>query len=247
MKETKWDRCTDPRAMLESLPLDGRVTERKLRLFGAACCRRVWGLFTDDRCRAAVEVAERYADGLATPSEVEAAWRGANVARDLAFGPASTAPLRHRSWLGRTTSWAAYALVSLPRDGDARLYWAWAGIAESAEYARDIRGKVRELKACQAGLLRDIFGRRPLPPLHGAGIDRSVLSWNGGTIPELARAAYEERRLPEGILEPARLGVLVDALEEAGCTNGGLLSHFRQHAAVHVRGCWALDLLLDKS
>lgn len=61
----------------------------------------------------------------------------------------------------------------------------------------------------------------------------------------LAQAAYDERALPSRHLEPARLAVLSDALEEAGCADASLLSHLRS-ADPHVRGCWALDLVLSK-
>jgi hypothetical protein len=40
--------------------------------------------------------------------------------------------------------------------------------------------------------------------------------------------------------------VLADALEEAGCAEPMLLSHCRDQGAVHVRGCFVLDLLLGK-
>jgi hypothetical protein len=40
--------------------------------------------------------------------------------------------------------------------------------------------------------------------------------------------------------------VLADALEDAGCTNSDILYHLRCPGP-HVRGCWALDLLLGKS
>jgi hypothetical protein len=64
-------------------------------------------------------------------------------------------------------------------------------------------------------------------------------------VTNLAAVAYEERQLPSGELDPARLAVLADALEESGCTNGDILGHLRQ-PGTHVRGCWALDKVLGK-
>jgi hypothetical protein len=60
----------------------------------------------------------------------------------------------------------------------------------------------------------------------------------------LAQAAYDHRTLPSG-LDRTTLAVLADALEEAGCTDPDLLIHLRGPGP-HVRGCWALDLLLGK-
>jgi hypothetical protein len=97
--------------------------------------------------------------------------------------------------------------------------------------------------ADQAGLIRDLFGNpfRPAPV-----VDPAWLAWQGGAVPQLARAAYEGRRLPEGTLEPARLAVLADALEDAGCTAPDMLGHLRGPGP-HFRGCWAVDLLLGRS
>jgi hypothetical protein len=73
-------------------------------------------------------------------------------------------------------------------------------------------------------------------------LDPAWLAWHSGAIPKLAQAVYEERELPSGHLDAARLAVLADMLEEAGCTNADLLSHCRQPGE-HVRGCWVVDLL----
>ena len=72
-----------------------------------------------------------------------------------------------------------------------------------------------------------------------------VHSYRTPTVNSLVEAAYQERDLPSGHLDPARLAVLSDALEDAGCTDAAILDHLRGPGP-HVRGCWALDLLLAK-
>jgi hypothetical protein len=67
MDEKTWLECDDPVPMLEFLR--GRGDVRKRRLFACACCRLVWSLLPSDAWRAAVEVAERYADGAASRAE----------------------------------------------------------------------------------------------------------------------------------------------------------------------------------
>src|SRR5262249_10778069 len=93
----------------------------------------------------------------------------------------------------------------------------------------------------QAALLRDLFPFRPLPPRSP-----SVLTWNDTCVVRLAQAAYDQRILPSGHLDPARLGVLADALQEAGSQDAALPAHLRSPGP-HVRGCWAVDALLGRS
>src|SRR6516162_825879 len=49
--------------------VQGRVSERKLRLFAAACARLMWDRLPVGLLGDAVETAERFADGLATDEE----------------------------------------------------------------------------------------------------------------------------------------------------------------------------------
>lgn len=67
MTEQEWLGCTGPKPMLEFLR--DKASDRRLRLFAVACCRRIWHLIEQETCRSAVEVAERYADGQATDTE----------------------------------------------------------------------------------------------------------------------------------------------------------------------------------
>jgi len=92
-------------------------------------------------------------------------------------------------------------------------------------------------------LLRDIFG--PLP-FRAVFVDPAWLIWNDGTVKKLAQAAYEERSLPEGTLDNARLAILADALEESGFANADFLAHLRGPGP-HVRGCHVLDAILGKT
>src|SRR5262249_11996643 len=90
-----------------------------------------------------------------------------------------------------------------------------------------------------ASLLRDIIGT----PFHAVVLEPA---WLTPEIISLARAAYEERIMPACDLDRARLAVLADALEEAGCTDTRILDHLRRPGA-HVRGCWVVDLVLGQS
>jgi hypothetical protein len=96
--------------------------------------------------------------------------------------------------------------------------------------------------AADADLLRCILGN----PFRLMALDPAWLSWRDGLVRQLAQTAYDERQLPSGHLDPDRLAVLADALEEAGCQNEDILGHLRQPGAVHVRGCHVVDLLLAK-
>jgi hypothetical protein len=87
----------------------------------------------------------------------------------------------------------------------------------------------------QAALLREIIGN----PFRPITLGRDLRMAN---IVSLAQAAYDDRLLPGGELDPARLAVLADALEEAGAV-GEVLEHLRGPGP-HVRGFWPVDACL---
>jgi hypothetical protein len=240
MTEAEWLAATDPEPMLVALRLARKDSEQKLRLFGVACCRRVWSLLDDERSRRAVETAEQYADGRASLHQLAAA---------RAEGKAAHTEAQAAARAGNASrcvpaSGAAYRVARLDAvrgasDVTNSCPFAVSGVRRQAANPAHL-GEL----SVQADILRDIFGN----PFRGKpAIDPSWLAWNGGTVRRLAASAYEERVLPSGELDGARLAVLADALEEAGCHREVILGHLRQPGSVHVRGCWVLDLLLGKS
>jgi hypothetical protein len=197
--------------------LSGNASNRKLRLFVCAWTRRFyWSKLRHESLRHLVEVAERYADDLADKIELSAARRKFNRVRS-SFSHAGTYRAIEAAW------WAAYGLPM--------------------ESAREIRGiqPRRATRKLQCALLREVFN--PFLPVL---VPSHWLSWDHGTVVRLARAAYDERILPAGTLANARLAVLADALEEAGCTDEQILTHLRG-GREYYRGCFVLDALLGKS
>jgi hypothetical protein len=222
MTEADWLACESPEPMLGFL--QRRPSDRKLRLFGCACSRRSWHLFTDERSRKAVQLGERYADRALSPREAWAVRRGAWTVWRAARGATEDSAIREAARV-------AVVAVSSPY---ATLGFVTASLNLALVDAATRGGRETEQEAL-CSLVRDVFGNpfRP-PPLDGAW-----LRWNGGAVQSLAQAVYEERAFD-------RLPVLADALEEAGCTDADLLGHCRQPGP-HVLGCWAVDLLLGKT
>jgi hypothetical protein len=225
MTEEQWLACTEPNLMLDFLRHSRIARERKLRLFAAACCRRVWHLLDADG-RVAVETSERFADGLATEAELmDSIWanRGCqDIDARAAVDSAAVGAWQPAVALLAAVSGHPPGSVSSPADSTA--------LAQ---------------ERAQADLLRCVFG--PLP-FRMPGVEPR---WRTPVVLSLAQAAYEERIAPAPsqrgwlVLDPALLLVLADALEESGCTDAELLGHLRGQGP-HVRGCFMLDLLLGK-
>lgn len=250
MTEEQWLQCRNPHDLLDFFQ---EASERKLRLFSAACCRRVWSLLIDSRSRKAIDVSERFADGLTPTEDMFSAAREAQTAADeldVAEEPllgaanaatAATLAIREPTCYDPGFYPADHqlvaetiALVGLGGDKVAKLYL-------DPEITNDFSKKVHEEKAIQIRFLHDIFGN----PYRSVTADPSWLSWNDGAISRLVQPIYEERILPAGTLDSARLLILADALEEAGCTDQQILTHLRS-GGEHYRGCWVIDLLLSK-
>jgi hypothetical protein len=230
MTESEWLLCREPQAMLAALRAAGKLSERNARLFAAACCRRAWHLMVDERSHKAVEVVELFADGEVDGNDLAVAERGAGAAATARRSGASDA-----AWMASHAAWLS--------TWDDTWRCAETTLAITRKVMTRDRGKSRPQDQ-PIYILRDLFGPIPFRPV---AIDPGWLTWNGSTVGRLARAAYDGRQMPAGTLEPERLAVLADALEDAGCGDLEVLGHLRESGKVHYRGCWVLDLLLGRS
>jgi hypothetical protein len=106
MTEAEWLGCTDPTPMLEFLRT--RPSDRKLRLFAVACCRRIWGLFTYPSSQRAVELAELYADRAISEEKRHAAFVAA--VKEAARWVNNCSIMENA--IGYTTGSAAYVLAN---------------------------------------------------------------------------------------------------------------------------------------
>ena len=194
----------------------------------------LWESMTDDRCRAAVEQAECYADGgiswvtlLGAHNAARTSAREAQTAHAIPGATANEYP----------PSAAAYA-------SDPLNFWDMhhaAGVCcKDVEWAVVVGIGVNIkhdnprawILAAETSSLREIFGN----PFRPITFDPA---WRTSDVILLARGIYDERAFD-------RMPILADALQDAGCDSDDILNHLRDPNATHVRGCWALDLVLGK-
>jgi hypothetical protein len=251
MTEQDWLECVNPKPMLGFL--GSKASERKRRLFDVACCEELSEFLVYPESKQAIEVARRRADGLVTAEELlkaeEAAERADNEVSQAIKANDPQAPLWATTavwvllidepnplFLGTPHEEAAYALEAaevdrtrgpnpLERGGLAPLQ-----VTAEEKQARE-RGRVAAQRR-QADLLRELFGN----PFRPSSMQPA---WRTQTVNGMAQHIYDDGTF--GLLP-----VLADALEEAGCTDQAILSHLRGPGP-HVRGCWALDLVLGRS
>jgi hypothetical protein len=228
MNEADWLAAKDPLPMLDYL--EGKASQRKFRLFACACARRFWRLYRYRAPRDAVELAERYAEGLADAGAVEAMRETAEMsagtapefevfayqaaADTLAETAVEAARNAHEHARQHAVREAAYEVI--PGENEAR--------ATSAASAAE--------RLAQCELVREVFGN----PFRPIVIEAHWLAGANGAPGAMARMIHDEARFEE-------LPYLADALEDAGCSDDELLDHLRRPDG-HARGCWALDVLL---
>lgn len=220
MTEMEWMTSQDPVRMLRFVK-SSMPSERKTRLFNVAICRHFWA-YLPEASRAILLKSEALADAPAERStdETDLCQQANDIVAliDRQY-PAKQFPSRDVRIQRDSAAAACYAVMPNELFGAAGYLW-------------EIDPATIELHPI---IIRDVFDSRFRP----TSLDPSWLTWNDGTILKLAKDIYHKS-------EFGRLPELADALEYAGCQNSNLLDHCRQPVE-HVRGCWAVDLILGKA
>jgi hypothetical protein len=193
------------------------ANKRRLRLFAVACARDLFEHNPDPNIRGSCGDIRDFA---------------ASILRAEAYadGQGLLQYMPHAEWVEYPDEVdAAYVVVGI--DADTHI-----------QFAR-VEEAVKDFRVNPAHWIRCIFVNpyrfpRTVPP--------AVLAWNDRTISRIAEAIYEERKLPEGTFDTARMAILANALLDAGCEDEGLLAHLRSEGP-HVRGCWVVDSILGKA
>jgi hypothetical protein len=179
---------------------------------------------------------ERYADGLVNQKTFAAASKAASTAADSA----------RNAWEDQNPG------LSFREEPDNRMldvvqnmFWKDVNKASSVHAVCKDTQHAGVSPALQAALIRDVCGS----PFQHAQTLTSIDPHESGscfvTARQIGWAAYDNRILPAGLLDPDRLLVLADALEDAGCTEAIILEHLRGPGP-HYRGCFVIDALLGK-
>jgi hypothetical protein len=225
--EKKWKLCIEPQWMLWFL--GEAATARKVRLFICACCRRAWHLVKDKRLKALLPLLEDLADGKLTDRERE-------QAREVADSVRYPKPTNAQQCLGiefRDAMGKKYYVGAGFGEYSAGLFGEFAACAFGYAAKDSAFGKAKKAeRKMQATLVREIFGN----PFRRVKFNPA---WRTTDVKLLAQGIYEEHAFD-------RMPILADALQDAGCASEDILNHLRDPQAAHVRGCWALDLVLGK-
>jgi hypothetical protein len=231
MTEAEWLACPSPEQMLRFVW--ATASDRNLRLFAVACARRVShlspgepGPWASQRPVRRLETAERFADGVGSVEELHAAWDAGLNGRVIGAAPAP--------WRSEDYAEAAAGDACDREASDAALWAMLFGQHAADPWAKtDQSGELPEGSEHQpqVELLRDVFGN----PFRTVTLDPV---WLTSTVVALATQMYESRDF-------SAMPILADALEDAGCDSGDVLTYCRGPGP-HVRGCWAVDAVLAK-
>ncbi len=243
MNEEEWlSQDADVGAMLTCTDNGRRVSDRKMLLAGCAFCWRLRQM--THAATKAIESIERRVDKDAESrydmDEVEFDFNDVNE-QDDSFNPGSLPVVSliaaydgdgRTVWNPGTSVRDGIVKVSFEVRRDIEINWTRSSEAAKARKGTRLPDALEQERLIQLNLLRDIFGN----PFRPVTLDPR---WLTTAVVDIAQVIYSERDFN-------RMPILADALMDAGCVSDEIIRHC-QEPGLHVRGCWAIDLLLGKS
>jgi hypothetical protein len=229
MNATKWAASRTSRTMLDAL--EGKLSERKLRLLGAACAKKIVAGWKFTECADALLLVEKSADGTATAKERKELARLVAEVYRLFTAPQRTIPKRYHGFPAKFVTGAVWDISREPvEEPSERLAGLHANISEALESLCTLWRVPSQERLRQAHILREILGN----PFRSVAFD----AWRSSTAVAVAKQMYDSRDF-------GAMPILADALQDAGCDNNEVLNHCRdKHAVEHFRGCWVVDGVL---
>ena len=226
--ERDWISGDEPSALLQFIRHN--ASKRKLRLFAVGCCRRVQHLVIDE-ARDSITLAEQVADGEVEDS-IRRSVRGNAYMYDWVHPP--TFPYEEIAH-ARGPAKQSVCFVLARKGGEAALYSSYYALCAATQYSRNI-GVESDLadwteRKFQCDILRDVFGN----PFCELAFQPS---WRTPEVTNLAESIYYNESFE---LMPD----LLEALKNAGCREEVIIQHC-QNDTLHVKGCWLIDMILEK-
>lgn len=216
---------------------------RKLQLIGCAMARFVWDHIDEPIVREGILAMEKFVDGDLTHAEYlpkyEAAQAIIQRRMDISLPTGNFEPLA--GILVAQGIISANLVVAVDRV----LLWAeFATMTTAVTGKRMMARETLNKRACD--LYREIVGN----PFRVYFL-RPNFAGGGICYPDGSRCLISEtaKQIAEGISLDGgydRMPILADAMEDAGCEDRVMLDHLRSATAIHVRGCWALDVILGR-
>jgi hypothetical protein len=242
MTESDWLATDNPFRLFQHAR--SRLSARKLQLLACGCCRLLDQTLSEGQADALAAV-ERHADGLADGDALLRAKEFFLTALTALMVPTPTGVVPPPTAEAATAE-ALVAVVSVPIDTGLRRVHELVAAAVARTSGAAARAAVKGLRRRTCEVYHEIVGN----PFRERPVAGPEWSADGRTVPWwMLRVSETARAIALGVQADQaydRLPVLADALEDDGCTDADLLAHLR-FGTRHLRGCWALDLVLGKS
>ncbi|CAN5416452.1 hypothetical protein BH11PLA2_BH11PLA2_27420 [soil metagenome] len=243
MTTVEWNECTTKPAMMYRR-VASSLSARKLQLLACAQSRLLPLDALEPWALQAIETAEAFAEGELPAAEFhQVAERVRQACDDLEMRQAVHGDVPEEAISAATTVLCCTGMASLVKSIPALMEHVQR--YDQLTTPRGLKLKSRAmLLSRQCHLVREITPYPVTDYKRLLGKQPAVEFADGKTfeITETARSIAISTHTDQAF---DRLPILADALEDAGCPDEGLLHHLR-HGEHHIRGCWALDLILGR-